>query len=487
MAVLPASLPKGTSPKGGKGVVIGVIDFGCDFAHPNFCHENGKTRILAIWDQGGTRRVSTDVPYGALYTRDEIDAALSQANPYAALGYGPRPDWRGTHGTHVLDIAAGNGLGTGSPGVAPEADIIFVEAGVPKWSGQEAVENNFGDSLQLIEAVRFIFDRAGDRPCVCNISLGADAGPHDGSSPFDRAMDDMVTEAPNRTVVVAAGNSQTKGIHTSGKVAPNTPHHIVWRQQASGGGEFELWYSGQEHLEVTLVAPDGTRFGPVAPNANLSMATDTEVAIFIANVINDPDNGDHVIGVWIAEGLADGDFVVEVTSTGGAISYHAWLERSRKQPSFRNPVASHTLASLATAHSVIAVGNFDGHKSSFPIASSSSTGPTRDGRNKPDLSAPGQFVWAALSRDSAGVTKKSGTSMAVPAVSGLIALMLSEAARVGANLNANEIRRELIGSASLNPPAVARGGWDPAYGFGRASGSSIKTAAKQKPSKTRRR
>ena len=35
----------------GKGVLIGVIDMGFDFTHPNFADATGHCRILNVWDQ----------------------------------------------------------------------------------------------------------------------------------------------------------------------------------------------------------------------------------------------------------------------------------------------------------------------------------------------------------------------------------------------------------------------------------------------------
>ncbi len=35
----------------GRGVVIGLVDVGCDFAHPHFRQPDGSTRLLALWDQ----------------------------------------------------------------------------------------------------------------------------------------------------------------------------------------------------------------------------------------------------------------------------------------------------------------------------------------------------------------------------------------------------------------------------------------------------
>ena len=77
-----------------------------------------------------------------------------------------------------------------------------------------------------------------------------------------------------------------------------------------------------------------------------------------------------------------------------------------------------------TSHSVITIGSV---KSGNPvlISGTSSLGPTRDERNKPDLSAPGENISAALSNSKTGTTIKSGTSMAAPHVAGSIALALS--------------------------------------------------------------
>ena len=377
----------------------------------------------------------------------------------------------------MLDIAAGNGLGSGQPGVAPKADLIFVEISTSDiaWQGPAAVGQTFGDSVHLLEAVRFVFDTAGDRPCVCNLSLGTNGGPHDGTSLVEQGLDAIVNEKPNRAIVIAASNSQADGIHTSGQVPGANTHDVRWRQQGKSGGEIEIWYPKPSRLEVTIVGPDGTTFGPVMPGANASFGAMGKIAIFIGSRVDDPNNGDNSIGIWVADGLAGTDWTVRLKSSDGKpVDYHAWIERNDGgQASFVASAATHCLGSISTGRDSIVVGSYDAHLPAYPISYFSSAGPTRDGRNKPEVSAPGQNVMAARSRTGTGVTRKSGTSMAAPAVTGLIALIFSEARRMHLDLSISALRAKLIGRTLKAPPKVPAAGWDPQYGNGRANGASI--------------
>lgn len=126
----------------GKGVVVGIIDSGLDWRHPDFRRPDGSTRIKFLWDasdrsfeeSGGV--VGSPPPLGGkgtVYTEGQINAALK------GLGRVSMRDECG-HGTHVTGVAAGNGAGgklelpAGTfVGMAPEADIVAIRIFGPTW------------------------------------------------------------------------------------------------------------------------------------------------------------------------------------------------------------------------------------------------------------------------------------------------------------------------------------------------------------------
>src|SRR5262245_36282408 len=121
----------------GKGVLVGICDWGFDFTHANFRNADGTTRLRCLWDQRGFGDPLAPAPYnqGRLLTRSAINAALRQPDPCAALGYHPAsgdPSGTGSHGTHVADILAGNRREPGSEvGLASASDIVFVHLAAP--------------------------------------------------------------------------------------------------------------------------------------------------------------------------------------------------------------------------------------------------------------------------------------------------------------------------------------------------------------------
>ncbi len=444
----------------GRGVVIGVIDWGCDIAYPSFRNGDGSTRLLALWDQEKSAPGSGNnyYGYGQIYTAEEINRALRGANPYA-LGYGPQGFDRagvGTHGTHVLDIAAGNGAAGGAVGIAPEADLVFVSL-----AARRGGFSNLGDSVTLIEAIHFVERTAGDRPWVINLSLGNMAGPHDGTTLTEQALDAAVLAGPQRAISQSCGNYLGSRTHSARQIRPGQTTVFTWETNRADrtANELEVWYSARDTVSVRLIAPKGNRSDKVRLGHSGELRIEGRVAARIYNRSVDPNNFDNHISIFLYPGFEAGAYQVRVTGddiVDGRL--HGWVERDegcsdcQSRFSREEALLQGTTNTICNGLRTIATGAYNPHSVTFEMGRFSSMGPTRDGRQKPDLCAPGVSILAARSTPagsppgSGGLTRKSGTSMASPHVTGTVALMLCAALRP---LQIEEIRRLLLSTARL--------------------------------------
>lgn len=450
----------------GAGCVFGAVDFGCDFAHPNLRDEHGRTRLLALWDQRGQANAASPAPYGygRLLSRAAIDVALEQDDPYAALDYDPAdadvPPGAGAHGTHVLDIAAGNGRLTGSPqGLAPGAELIFVHLANSRVFGL----SDLGDSVRILEALDFIHRAAGERPCVINTSLGSHSGSHKGESLLEQGMDALLLGHPGRAITQSCGNYYRADTHASGRIGPGQERTLTWFTDAADRtpNEFEVWYEGRDRLLVEVFAPNSQAPFRARRGETVPLIIDGEGVGRLYHRASDPGSGDHHIDLFLRPDAPVGAWRLRLIGDEVVDGrFHAWIERDSGcrdcQARFVEEDAepTTTTGTICNGFQTLAVGAYDAHREGLPLVSASSAGPTRDGRTKPDLIAPGGAVLAARSHprtidDAPLLTRKTGTSMAAPHVAGTLLLMFEAAGRL---LPIAETRRALLGE--LEPVEV---------------------------------
>ena len=150
------------------------------------------------------------------------------------------------------------------------------------------------------------------------------------------------------------------------------------------------------------------------------------------------DNGDSRLTLELGNGAThipagNWSLIVQSVKIGEAGPIHAWIERRTSDRSrfVRYDNQEMTVTIPGTASSVITVAAVGVPKQSGDAIESgdfSSWGPTRDGRNKPDVCAPGLKIVAAKAGTFDRAVEMDGTSMAAPHVAGAIALVISRAA-----------------------------------------------------------
>jgi len=461
-----ADLAHGASPAVlGEGVVVGVIDTGIDYAHLDFRRDsNGDgfeetSRIHAIWDQ-------TWGLLGAEYDRSEIENDIG-------FGLGPteglvRAADTDGHGTHVASIAAGDGSSSASGfvGVAPAATIV-------------AVKTSFF-TADIISAVQYVFDQADalGLPAVVNLSLGGHDGPHDGTSLFEEGLDQLA-QGPGRAIVVSAGNEGDLRIHTSATLVGGSTSFVV--QPEDWEVEVSLWYPGTSQFTITINPPSEPPIA-VPSGAETGYVTTTDGTVYANNASGgvNPNNGDREAFIRLVDvGIGD-RWRIEIADAGGGGRFDAWI--TSESGSIEGGDSTSTIDEPGNADRVITVGSFNS-KSTWPslsgnqdysgeypvgqLSAFSSQGPTRDGRTKPDICAPGAWICAAGSADAASFqflanpdgqhVMEIGTSMAAPHVTGTIALLFS----LDPGLAIDDVREILTatGSRDLHTGFVPNGRW----------------------------
>lgn len=471
----------------GRGVVVGIVDTGLDVNHQDFQNADGTTRVAYLWDQtDNTGPHPAGYDYGTEWTAAQID------------GGGIRQRDIDGHGTHVTGIAAGNGRATDSPdhrytytGIAPEAEILFVKT-------------NFLET-GIIDAVRWIQERAGAEPAVVNLSLGSQFGPHDGTAVLDLAMESM--SGPGRILVAAAGNDAGTARHAEAVVAAGgaveLPLQIPAYNPFPGFNNdlllLDSWFPGSADLRFTVISPNGYMVGPVGADEEQEGAT-PDGTVFVGNSFYPPDGARNVeIDIYDGGTSAPrtGTWRVRVQNAGpGPDEVDAWIPVAYLGGNSNVHWAAYvddqeTLLSPATSNGVLAVGAYVtkvnwpkfggggcGYATPLPIdsiAPFSSLGPRRDGVRKPEISAPGMGIVSSLSANAIsssftyycviatdGVHAVSqGTSQASPHVAGAVALMLegrpdADFAWVRDRLEQTARQDDYTGHS-----------WSPAFGFGK--------------------
>jgi len=457
--------------RGGRDVLIGIIDVGgFDFSHPDFIRRKdgeAKTRWVRIWDQrGGLRPAPNDFDYGSEIRQEHMEAALNSDVSLPAWALEPQSQMvAGSHGTHVASIAAGN------RGVCRNAMIAGVLIDLPDEFLSDR-RNSFYDSTRVAEAVSYLCRLAEELECEVsiNVSLGTNGGAHDASNAASRWIDHELS-TPGRVVCVAAGNAGQEApsgpgdigftlgrIHTSGRIiSRELTQDIEWIVVGNGladvsENELEIWYSGADRFAVSVTPPGLPTVGPIEPGEyvqNHKLGGGSMLSIY--NELYHPANGANYIGIYLSPFLKKENPIVGVPPGKWRVRlhglevrdgrYHGWIERDDPRPRgvvgdqeywnfpsfFANSsnVDSNSVSSLACGHRIISVANLDfaNHK----INVSSSQGPTRDNRQKPDVAAPGTDIVAANGfygdGDSPWIAM-TGTSMASPIVAGVVGLML---------------------------------------------------------------
>jgi hypothetical protein len=280
-----------------RGKVLGLIDDSFALAHASFLGQDGSPRTAFFWrqDSEGKGRVPEDMAYGRELMAADIDAAIrchsyggivDESAVYAALGlsvlgqkwqHGRVPfhalDTAVSHGTHVMDLAGGPRTLLAQvsnlppdfdapPSWAPADDAASRSPIVAVQLDYDTVADTSGGSLNVhvLDGLIYILSRCtADAQIVVNLSFGTLAGPHNGTSLLEAAMEQLVSLCGKRLkITLAAGNSYQARTHANVTLGENQDATLRWcvLPDDSSQSFLELWMpESPEGVEIEVTPP----------------------------------------------------------------------------------------------------------------------------------------------------------------------------------------------------------------------------------------
>ena len=412
----------------GQGVLVGIIDSGIDYAHPDFRNPDGTTRISLLWDQ----------VLGEVFSSETINRALQASSEAERYDICPSVDISG-HGTHVAGIAAGNGAASAGVfrGVAYEATYIIVKLGVFNSTG-------FPGTAQLMEAVDFCITESMQlqMPLALNLSFGNTYGSHSGTSLLETFLN-QISNHSRLSICVGSGNEGVSGGHTNGilpvtspasdslQLSPVSPSPTVVEfaiSEFSTSLSIQIWKNYEDDFSLSIYNP----------------ASDSSILISEASGTARYHLGDTTLLVFYGEPAPYSiyqeilfEFIPDMYYLDSGIwsitllprqirsgEWEMWMPAAAVRNTgtrFLLPTPDTTLTIPSTAAGVITVGAYD--SATDAIASFSGRGYTYGtDQPKPDLVAPGVEITSCA--PGGGYTELTGTSMATPFVTGSCAALM---------------------------------------------------------------
>lgn len=494
-AVIPPPPPEPMIIRPSNVVITGIIDDGLAYAHEHFRLPDGSTRVEYFWDQNASSTATPGFGYGrelakfpdlhnpmvnanhaGLVDEDQVyqQAGLLDYGTSGHKGLGRRA----AHGTHVMHAASALQPGD----VANERPLVCVQLptrAVADTSGTSLARHIFDGLVYILKRTdRISRARAVELlSTVVNVSFGNIAGPHDGSSILEAAIEELITlrsagPQPGRLAVVfPSGNAHLARCHARFRLTPARPsHRLEWRIQPDDAtpSSMQLWprrLLPLPEMRVRVQPPGGGLSPWIDPGETFAWYDGADALCAVTNLSGATTGARPVAHVWVAPTVThhptrntapSGVWRVEVRrqGIGPSLPVWAWIQRDDRpfgyprrgrqsrfeHAAFRyrdrvtgrhveaDDAGSHMqrgglMNAFATGAQTVAVGGY--RSSDWRIWKQSAGGPLPIGTEKPEALAASEDSVANRGRLAAGTRSNSmvamnGTSVAAPQVANFL-------------------------------------------------------------------
>ena len=427
----------------GEGMLIAILDTGVDMDHQIF----SKAPANPALTQDAVKDLLSQYDFQA----EGIVKGLSVSSVYKSakfpfqFDYGDKdtdgaPGTEGSHGTHVASTAAGcTGINADVQGVAPDAQIANMN--VFKSSGGAS----YADILSALEDCMLL------GVDVANLSLGSDAGYIDYENPdeFTESLLNVFKRAgeSGMSLAVAAGNaySAAYGDAFGNKALASNPDYGLISEPSTYGESMSVAAVSNSKVKSPYITVGGRDF---AYQDSGTISTDENAKIF-RELAKKGELKYAVVPGYGTEDDYEGIDVsgkVALVQRGGSMYYEQKERNAYAQGAIAMLVYNNVPGMLymsitdwkmpcafisqeageylkAQENKVLTVGAADKLVASptYGMADFSSWGATTELTLKPEITAPGAGIYAAVPGNA--YESMDGTSMASPHAAGAMAIV----------------------------------------------------------------
>lgn len=411
----------------GQGTAIAIVDSGIDYRNPLFQNEMGS-RILCIWDQT-LEGDGTEVPYGRVFWKNDIDRALASENPLEIV---PSTDTNG-HGTRMAAVAAGNYFPEENfSGAAPEAMLIVVKVKQAKKYLREFYlfpsEAELFQENDIMMGVDFAVRTANDRklPLSVCLGIGSSQGAHIGRNPLSIYVD-YASQFSRISVSIAAGNEGAARHHYAGRLTHREDQASAELRVGNKepGFTLEFWGEPPEIYNLSLQSPTGEILDI---SASLGDVTQELSFIFVetrveVNYVSIERQTGYTLAYFRFIQPAAGIWRIFVQGRDGQnVEFHMWLPVQgliSEETYFLEPSPYNTVTAPGDSLESITVTAYQYRDNSLYVQASRGFMP--DGNVVPQVAAPGVQIRVPQLNGLYGLA--SGTSLSAAQTAGAAALL----------------------------------------------------------------
>lgn len=412
----------------GGNVLIGIIDSGINYLHPDFINEDNTSKIVSIWDQESNTNSPPDgMIFGSEFTREEINQAIMNNDSTLTV------DNMGT-GTIAAGIAVGSGRGNSLyRGVALGSELVVVKLRPYEGTFKDGRVNYI--NTDFLAAIKYILDVASkeNKFLIINLTIGDKSR----SVILTNLLDTFPQITNTGTFIVSgAGNEGNTDIHFEGNLL--------------NGNNFQdviLEVGEQNSLDIAITLNDPGRVGVevISPSGEISYRVDYSPDESQYEGKFNLENSAYEMRLsypWLLSGneellirvldIKPGIWTIrifpEIIITGEFDIYLPNKNLIDESTRFLNPNSYSTITLYGTTENVITIGAYNDKTNSMWIGSS--RGPLKDKRIvKPDIVAPGVDIIAPYLNN--GYAKATGAGVSSSLTCGVLALIVEYISKQG--------------------------------------------------------